>query len=123
MPDGPPDERFVYLADVPPTAWQAVEYVDIPDGGSVAVLGLGPIGDMSARIAAHRGARVIGIDVVPERLERSRRRGVEVVDLDVEDDVVGFVQEITDGRGPDAVIDAVGMEAHGPPSASSLTSW
>jgi len=56
VPHGPPDERFVYLSDVLPTAWQAVQYADIPPGGSVAVIGLGPIGDMSARIAMHQGA-------------------------------------------------------------------
>src|ERR671930_428048 len=61
VPEGPPDERFVYLSDVLPTAWQAVQYADIPDGGTVVVLGLGPIGDMAARIAKHRGHRVIGV--------------------------------------------------------------
>src|SRR5690349_12913090 len=70
--NGAPDERFVYLSDVLPTAWQAVEYADVPDGGSVTVLGLGPIGDMACRIALHRGYRVIGVDLVPERLERVR---------------------------------------------------
>src|SRR5690349_23313774 len=74
VPDGPPDDRFVYLSDVLPTAWQAVEYAAVPDGGSLAVLGLGPIGDMCTRIARLRGAQqVIGIDLVPERLERARR--------------------------------------------------
>src|SRR5687767_10251910 len=57
VPEGPPDDRFVYLSDVLPTAWQAVVYADIPPGGSVAVLGLGPIGQMCARIARHRGDR------------------------------------------------------------------
>src|SRR5215218_9617488 len=81
VPEGPPDERFVYLSDVLPTAWQAVEYAGIPDGGSVTVLGLGPIGDMACRIALRRGHRVIGVDMVPERLERVRQRGAEVIDL------------------------------------------
>ena len=115
VPEGPPDERFVYLSDVLPTAWQAVEYAAIPEGGTVAVLGLGPIGDMAARIAAHRGHRVIGIDLVPERLARQRDRGTEVFDLEEHDDVVGAIRDVTDGRGPDSVIDAVGMEAHGAP--------
>jgi threonine dehydrogenase-like Zn-dependent dehydrogenase len=118
VPEGPPDERFVYLSDVLPTSWQAVEYAAIPDGGSVAVLGLGPIGDMTARIARHRGHRVIGVDLVDERLQRARRNGVEVLDLrQHDDDLVEVVREMTDGRGPDSVIDAVGMEAHGAPGA------
>ena len=65
VPEGPPDERFVYLSDVLPTAWQAVEYAAVPEGGTVAVFGLGPIGQMCARIARHRGAgEVFGIDLV-----------------------------------------------------------
>jgi threonine dehydrogenase-like Zn-dependent dehydrogenase len=117
VPEGPADDRFVYLSDVLPTAWQAVEYADIPDGGSVVVLGLGPIGDMSARIAAHRGHRVIAVELVPERLARARNRGIETIDLRSADDIVGDIRERTDGRGPDSVIDAVGMEAHGAPVA------
>jgi threonine dehydrogenase-like Zn-dependent dehydrogenase len=114
VPDGPKDERFVYLSDVLPTAWQAVEYASVPKNGSVVVLGLGPIGDMSTRIAAQHGARVIGVDLVPERLERVRARGNEVLDLrEHEDDLGETIRDMTDGRGPDSVIDAVGMEAHG----------
>jgi threonine dehydrogenase-like Zn-dependent dehydrogenase len=116
VPEGPADERFVYLSDVLPTAWQAVQYAAIPDGGTVVVLGLGPIGDMSTRIAAHLGARVIGVDMVPERLERVTARGNEVLDLrEHQDDLGEVIRELTDGRGPDSVIDAVGMEAHGSP--------
>jgi threonine dehydrogenase-like Zn-dependent dehydrogenase len=117
VPEGPPDDRFVFLSDVLPTAWQAVEYAAVPEGGSVVVLGLGPIGDMSSRIAAHRGYRVIGVDLVPERLERVRRRGIEVLDLNEHKDIVDEIRDMTDGRGPDSVIDAVGMEAHGAPVA------
>ncbi|AEW92673.1 MULTISPECIES: zinc-dependent alcohol dehydrogenase [Streptomycetaceae] len=119
VPEGPPDERYVYLSDVLPTAWQAVEYAAVPPGGSVAVLGLGPIGDMAVRIALHRGAgRVIGVDLVPERLARAAERGAETVDLNAHDkDLAEVVRGMTDGRGPDAVIDAVGMEAHGAPAA------
>ncbi|MBT2478901.1 zinc-dependent alcohol dehydrogenase [Streptomyces sp. ISL-94] len=122
VPEGPPDDRFVYLSDVLPTAWQAVEYAGIPPGGSVAVLGLGPIGDMSTRIAAHRGAEtVIGIDLVPERLERARRRGIHTLDLqECGDDLADAVRALTGGRGPDAVIDAVGMEAHGSRIAAAV---
>jgi threonine dehydrogenase-like Zn-dependent dehydrogenase len=114
VPEGPSDDRFVYLSDVLPTAWQAVEYAAVPQGGTVAVLGLGPIGDMAARVAQYRGAgRVIGVDLVPERIARARRHGVEVLDLTLFDDLAGAVRELTGGRGADSVIDAVGMEAHG----------
>jgi threonine dehydrogenase-like Zn-dependent dehydrogenase len=116
VPDGPPDERFVLLSDVLPTAWQAVEYAGIPDGGTVVILGLGPIGAMASRIAQHRGHRVIGVDIVAERLVREKARGIEVVDLAIhEDDLGDAIRELTGGRGPDSVIDAVGMEAHGSP--------
>jgi threonine dehydrogenase-like Zn-dependent dehydrogenase len=116
VPDGPPDDRFVYLSDVLPTAWQAVEYADVPDDGSVLVLGLGPIGEMSCRIAQHRGAGlVIGVDLVPERLARAAAHGVHTLDVETTDDVPSAVRELTGGRGPDSVIDAVGMEAHGAP--------
>jgi threonine dehydrogenase-like Zn-dependent dehydrogenase len=118
VPEGPPDDRFVYLSDVLPTSWQAVEYAAIPDGGSVVVLGLGPIGDMSSRIAMLRGNRVIGVDLVPDRLARAAANGVEVLDLaEHDDDLAETIREMTGGRGPDSVIDAVGMEAHGSPGA------
>ncbi|MET8473460.1 zinc-dependent alcohol dehydrogenase [Streptomyces sp. NPDC004856] len=119
VPHGPPDDRYVYLSDVLPTAWQAVRYADVPKGGTVAVLGLGPIGDMACRVALHEGAgRVFGVDLVPERLERAKARGVETYDLrdhDKPDDLVDAIKDRTGGRGPDAVIDAVGTEAHGSP--------
>ena len=118
VPEGPPDERFVFLSDVLPTAWQAVEYAAVPEGGSVAVFGLGPIGQMSARIALHRGAGlVIGVDLVAERLEMARRHGVETIDLSEAGDVADAIRDKTAGRGADSVIDAVGMEAHGAPLA------
>ncbi len=114
VPEGPPDERFLFLSDVLPTAWQAVEYADTPEGGTLAVFGLGPIGQMCARIGLHRGAgRVIGVDLVPERLEMARRHGVETIDRSAHDDISEKIRSMTDGRGADAVIDAVGMEAHG----------
>ncbi len=105
MPEGPADDRFVYLSDVLPTAWQ-----------TLLVLGLGPIGEMATRVAQHQGAgRVLAIDLVPERLERARRHGVEALDLEAHDDIAEVVREMTDGRGPISIIDAVGMEAHGSP--------
>ncbi|MFI6805047.1 zinc-dependent alcohol dehydrogenase [Streptomyces luteogriseus] len=121
VPEGPPDDRFVYLSDVLPTAWQAVAYAGVPKGGSVAVLGLGPIGDMACRVAQVQGAgQVFGVDLVPERLRRAKARGVETFDLrsfDDEKELVAAIQDQTDGRGPDAVIDAVGTEAHGSAAA------
>ncbi|GAD82193.1 putative aldehyde dehydrogenase [Nocardia asteroides NBRC 15531] len=120
VPHGPDDTRFLFLSDVLPTAWQAVEYAAVPEGGSVTVLGLGPIGDMCARIAMNRGLRVFGVDRVPERLRRAAGRGVETIDLDASPETVAqTVQDATHGRGTDAVIDAVGMEAHGSPLASA----
>jgi threonine dehydrogenase-like Zn-dependent dehydrogenase len=121
VPDGPPDSRFVYLSDVLPTAWQAVAYADVPDGGSVTVLGLGPVGDMAARIASHLGHRVIAVDLVRERLARAQARGIESIDVSQLDSSLGdVVREMTDGRGTDSVIDAVGMEAHGSPIAKAV---
>jgi len=117
VPEGPPDDRFVFLSDVLPTAWQGVAYADTPAGGTLVVLGLGPIGDMACRIGLHQGLRVIGVDLVPERLERVRARGAEVIDLrEHGGDLGDAVREMTGGRGADAVVDAVGMEAHGPRS-------
>jgi threonine dehydrogenase-like Zn-dependent dehydrogenase len=114
VPEGPPDTRFLFLSDVLPTAWQGVAYADVPQGGTVGVWGLGPIGQMCARVALHRGAgRVIGVDRVPERLEMARRHGVEVVDFTAVDDVDDVVLDLTDGYGVDSGIDAVGMEASG----------
>ncbi|MCG5215552.1 zinc-dependent alcohol dehydrogenase [Streptosporangium sp. KLBMP 9127] len=117
VPEGPPDEQFLYLSDVLPTAWQAVEYAEIPEGGSVTIFGLGPIGQMSARIAKRRGHRVIGVDGVQERLRMAERHDIEVIDASATRDVPAAVRELTEGRGTDSVIDAVGMEAHGSPAA------
>ena len=120
VPEGPSDDRFIYLSDVLPTAWQAVEYAGVPDGGSLLILGLGPIGEMASRIAQQKWIdRIIAVDLVDERLARARARGIDVIDLrDHEDDLAEVVRELTDGRGPDSVIDAVGMEAHGSPAAA-----
>jgi threonine dehydrogenase-like Zn-dependent dehydrogenase len=114
--NGYADDRFLFLSDVLPTAWQGVEYANVPAGGTVLVLGLGPIGEMETRVAQHRNLRVLAVDLVPDRLERARAHGVETLDLNEHgDDLVETVRELTDGRGPDSVIDAVGMEAHGSP--------
>jgi threonine dehydrogenase-like Zn-dependent dehydrogenase len=114
VPEGPPDERFLYLSDVLPTAWQAVAYADTPKGGTLGIWGLGPIGQMCARIAIQQGVeRVIGIDTVPERLSLAAKYGVETVDFNAVDRVRDVVLDMTDGRGVDSGIDAVGMEADG----------
>ncbi|GAB2825692.1 zinc-dependent alcohol dehydrogenase [Streptomyces daliensis] len=121
VPEGPSDDRYLFLSDVLPTAWQAVEYAAVPKGGTLVVLGLGPIGDMACRIALRRGAeRVIGVDLVPERLARARAWGVEVLDLTHHEDLAGAVRNLTEGRGPDSVIDAVGLEAHGSPGGKLM---
>ena len=111
------DERFLFLSDVLPTAWQGVQYANVPEGGTLAVLGLGPIGQMAARIGAHLGYRVIGVDPVAERRAMAARHGIEV--LEGGEGVVEELRERTDGRGPDSVLDAVGMEAHGSPVAGT----
>ncbi|GLY16009.1 glutathione-dependent formaldehyde dehydrogenase [Kineosporia sp. NBRC 101677] len=119
VPDEGPDTRWLFLSDVLPTAWQAVQYANVPQGGSLVVLGLGPIGDMATRVAMHQGAgQVIGVDLEPDRLARSAARGVQTIDLrQHENDVTEVIRELTNGRGPDSVVDAVGMEAHGSPGA------
>lgn len=125
VPEGPPDERFLYLSDVLPTAWQAVKYANVPENKTVAVVGLGPIGEMSTRIAEYRGAhKIIGIDVVPERLQRANAHGVDVIDVrEFEGDQQALAQTVRDklgGRDPEAVIDAVGLEAHGSPNVQAV---
>ena len=114
VPEEPPDERFLYLSDVLPTSWQAVAYADVPKDGTLGVWGLGPIGQMCARIALHQGAgRVIGVDSVPERLSLAAQYGVETIDFAAVDSVRDGVLDMTDGRGVDSAIDGVGLEATG----------
>lgn len=113
-----PDERYLFLTDVAPTAWQAVEYSGAASGDTLAVVGLGPIGQMSVRIARHRGIRVIGVDPVAERRLMAERHGAEPVAYEDHEQAVDALSGATDGRGPDAVIDAVGLEAHGNPGTA-----
>ena len=116
VPDGVPDERVLYLSDILPTAWQGVAYADVPVGGTLAVLGVGPVGQLAGRIALHQGvSRVIGVDLVPERLALAAHHGMEVLDIGDLDDVASALIDLTDGRGPDSILEAVGMEAHGSP--------
>ena len=120
VPDDHPDERFLFLSDILPTAWQAVAFADLPADGTLAVLGLGPVGQFAARIGRHLGAaRVIGVDSVPERLDMARRHGIETLDTREVDNVAEALIELTSGRGPDGVIDAVGMEAHDSPGGKA----
>jgi threonine dehydrogenase-like Zn-dependent dehydrogenase len=114
VPAGAPDEQYLYLSDILPTAYQAVAYADVPEDGTLAVLGLGPVGQLVARIARCQGVpRVIGVDPVPERRAAAGRFGVETLDPDQLDNTAATLIDLVSGRGPDAVIDAVGMEAHG----------
>ncbi|MDR6507879.1 zinc-dependent alcohol dehydrogenase [Arthrobacter oryzae] len=110
-----PDERYLFLSDILPTAWQAVKYADTEAGGALAVFGLGPVGQFATRIGKHFGLRVIGVDPVPERRAMAARHGIET--MDYAKGIADELREATDGRGPDSVIDAVGMEAHGSPIA------
>jgi threonine dehydrogenase-like Zn-dependent dehydrogenase len=110
-----PDDRYLFLSDILPTAWQGVEYAGVEPGGSIAVVGLGPVGQFAARIARLRGYEVFGVDPVPERRALAEKHGIESSDLDGAD---AWLRQRTKGRGPDAVIDAVGMEAHGNPVAA-----
>ena len=121
VPEGVADERFLYLSDILPTAWQGVKWADVPEGGTLAVLGLGPVGQMAVRSARRQGiARVIGVDLVNERLELARAWGAETIDYREVADVAKALKDMTGGEGPDSVLDAVGMEAHGNPVAEKI---
>ncbi|MFJ9391157.1 alcohol dehydrogenase catalytic domain-containing protein [Nocardioides sp. NPDC101246] len=120
VPHGPPEDRFLFLSDVLPTAWQALQYADPDPESTVLVLGAGPIGDMVSRFAIAADHRVISVDRVPERLARVRQRGAETITLE-SGEIAEQVRDLTEGRGADAVIDAVGMEAHGSPIIEGMT--
>ncbi|MBA2532303.1 MAG: glutathione-dependent formaldehyde dehydrogenase [Nocardioidaceae bacterium] len=113
VPEGVSDERYLYLSDILPTAWQAFEFADVGDGDTLAVFGLGPVGQLTTRIALNAGVRVIGVDLVPERLALAAERGAEVLDLTSVGNVPQAILDLTEGRGADGTVDAVGMEAHG----------
>lgn len=108
-----PDERYLYLSDILPTAWQGVQYADVPDGGTLSVFGLGPVGQFASRIGKYLGHRVIAVEPVAERRAMAERHGIETIEFSKETGDV--LREMTNGRGPDAVLDAVGMESHGSP--------
>ncbi|MFC8410187.1 zinc-dependent alcohol dehydrogenase [Arthrobacter sp. NPDC057259] len=113
-----PDQRYLFLSDILPTAWQGVKYADVPKGGTLAVMGLGPVGQFASRIGRHLGLRVIAVDPVAERRAMAERHGVET--LDFSKDVADELRSMTQGRGADSVVDAVGMEAHDSPVASFM---
>lgn len=119
VPDGVPDERYLFLSDILPTAWLGVQYAKLDEGGTLAVVGLGPVGQLAARIGLRAGYRVIGVDRVPERLDLARQWGAETVDLGSVDDTGEAILSLTEGRGADGVVEAVGMEAHGSPVAGA----
>lgn len=123
VPDGPADERFLFLSDILPTAWQGVTASGVQPGETLAVLGAGPVGLLAVSAAQHLGIeKVISVDLVPERLAAAAGRGARTVDMGSVTSVGDALRDLTDGRGPDAVVDAVGMEAHGNPVAGALIS-
>jgi threonine dehydrogenase-like Zn-dependent dehydrogenase len=112
IPDTLSDEQVLFLSDILPTGYMAAENCDIKDGDTVAVWGCGPVGLFAAQSALLLGAaRVIAIDRFPERLRKARAIGAETLNYESAD-VLSALKEMTGGRGPDACIDAVGMEAH-----------
>ena len=115
VPEGLRDEQVVFLSDAVPTGYMGAEYCDIRPGQTIAVWGAGGVGLMAMESARLLGAeRVIAIDRFPERLRlASERAGAETIDYTAVDSVLEVLKEMTGGRGPDACIEAVGMEAHG----------
>jgi threonine dehydrogenase-like Zn-dependent dehydrogenase len=113
VPEGISDEKLLFLSDVFPTGWQGAVQCDIQPTDTVAIWGCGAVGQMAIRSALLLGAkRVIAIDRVPERLQMAEAGGAEVIDYDAEPNIVGRLNDMTDGRGPEKCIDAVGLEAH-----------
>ncbi|MDX2131343.1 MAG: zinc-dependent alcohol dehydrogenase [Planctomycetota bacterium] len=114
IPEGVPDEKVLFLSDILPTGWMGALNCGVQPGDVVAVWGAGPVGQMAARSLLALGAhRVIVIDPVPERLAIAARAGAEIFNPDDGGDVYEHLLDQTAGRGPDACLDAVGMEAHG----------
>lgn len=113
--NGIPDEQVLFLSDILPTGYMAAELCDIKPGQVIAVWGCGPVGLFAIQSAFMLGAeRVIAIDRVDYRLQMARDIGAETIDYEESDGLLDTIKQLTGGRGPDACIDAVGMEAHGP---------
>src|SRR2546421_5571081 len=115
IPDGLADEKVLFISDIFSTGYMAAENCDIQPGDVIAVWGCDPVGQFAIKSAYMLGAeRVIAIDYVPERLHMAQEQGrAEVINYEENRDVIEALKEMTGGRGPDACIDAVGMEAHG----------
>ncbi len=104
--DGFADERVLYLSDIFPTAWQALAYADVDTDGTLAVIGLGPVGQLCGRVAKQQEVeRVIGVDLVPERLALANSYGIETVDMSQVDNVAEAIIELTGGRGAEPFVD------------------
>lgn len=111
VPDGLTDEQALFLSDIFPTGYMAADFCNIQPGDTIAIWGCGPVGQMAIRSCFLLGAeRVIAIDTVPERLAMARASGAMTLDF-MEDDIYERIRDLTDGRGADACIDAVGTEA------------
>ena len=114
LPKDVPDDKLLFLTDILPTGYMAAEQCNIEPGQTVAVFGCGPVGQLAILSAKLLGAeRVIAVDSVDERLELAKMAGADVVLNHDHDPILERMRELTGGIGPDAVIDAVGMEAHG----------
>ncbi|WP_250519957.1 MULTISPECIES: zinc-dependent alcohol dehydrogenase [unclassified Caballeronia] len=120
IPDGLTDEQVLFLGDIFPTGWQAAAQCDIEPTDTVAIWGAGPVGQMTIRSAVLLGAKqVIAIDRVPERLAMARAGGATVINFE-EESVLERLADLTQGKGPEKCIDAVGMESHATRSFDSL---
>ena len=121
VPNGIADEKLLFLSDIFPTGWQGAVQCDIQPDDTVAVWGCGPVGQMAIRSAILLGAkRVIAIDRVPERLSMAEAGGAETINFDEESNVVGRLNDITGGKGPEKCIDSVGLEAHATGSIDAM---
>jgi threonine dehydrogenase-like Zn-dependent dehydrogenase len=120
VPDGVSDEKLLFLSDIFPTGWQAAVQCDIQPTDTVAIWGAGPVGQMAIRSAILLGAKqVVVIDRVPERLAMAEAGGAITINFD-EESVIERLNELTNGKGPEKCIDAVGMEAHATATIDSM---
>ncbi|HWX49829.1 MAG TPA: zinc-dependent alcohol dehydrogenase [Roseomonas sp.] len=116
VPDSLTDEQVLFLSDIFPTGWQAAAQCDIEPTDTVAIWGCGPVGQMAIRSAILLGAKqVVAIDCIPERLSMAEAGGAIPINFERES-VIGRLDDLTDGKGPEKCIDAVGMESHVTPS-------